>query len=633
MANLTWRDVAAPDFSGALQGLKTFNDLLSTGLGQAGATVRGLDEAKSNAVNQQFALRLAQEQDPAALQAKIASGEILAGVPAQRLNSASIAALSARPGDLIKQASDRANLETTNLNMAQRKAMDANAGIWNKALSMVNSGKTQSEIEAYLGEHPEAFQGIGYNNLKSIHEDVASGRDKFLNNDQSAFNLSTSKEDRANEALVADVFTKIRAGALNGEQARAQLYDPKGPAASLNPRARASLEARLSNEYPDLFGTGGGGTPAGGAIAAAAGGGTGGAGYNRIVGDVVQPPKPVTSMTISELKNFGDTVVIPATRAMSPAKRAQLGLTGNLGSSAMGQYQIIGDTAIRYAKKLGLDPNTTVFTPEVQDRLAEAIFNDAKGGNLKAVFASVPNATPGAYKNASWADMREFIARGEGGGNPLLTNAAAQTRLAARNMQNNAQGIAADIAGTLGDTRDVGSVADELRAGPFKGTSRAYLVDQINSIMARAPGTNAATAAAILKRNVQGKDHPILSTKDFWNRLLKDNSPNLGNGIRIMKDGVERDIAELKTGRVYDRVDVNQQAQVDMGQLQVAQQQLSAAQAEYQDVLRQLPTRPALQQTALPLALAKVQAAQLAVQRLTQQAAMSQRMNPQVASN
>lgn len=616
MANLTWRDVAAPDFSGALNGLKVFNDLLSTGLGQAGATVRGLDEAKSNAVNQQFALKLAQEQDPAALQAKIASGELLAGVPTQRLNSASIAALSARPGDLIKQASDRANLETTNMNMAQRKAMDANAGVWNTALGMVNSGKSQSEIEAYLGQHPDAFQGIGYNNLKTVHEDISSGRDKFLNNDQSAFNLANSKEDRANEAIVADAFSKIRAGALTTENARTMLYDPKGPAAGLSPRARASLEARISNEYPGLFGLSG--TGAASAISAAAGGGTGGpAALGLTYGGGALP---------DNIKTVGDLV------------QNKGNLVRTLGASPVGVYQINADTWADFGPKvLGSNwQSANIRDFNVQDAVGKKIFESTGGdvGKLKARWASLSDADARAISKMPWEQARNVIAKGESGVTDVaslgLENASAQTRLATRNMQDNKNGIAADFLSTVSADSSPVQIADALRGGTFKGTARGYLVNEINRIM-REGSVNAATAGAILSRNIQGGDHPFLKVKDFIGRF-KDPSPNLGGGIRLDAAGITADIKEAKSGRLLDRIDANRQNSVDLSQLQIAQQQLTAAQAEYQAVVQRLPSQPGLRDTALPQAAAKVQAAALAVQRINQQAAISQRMNPQVAS-
>jgi hypothetical protein len=138
-----------------------------------------------------------------------------------------------------------------------------------------------------------------------------------------------------------------------------------------------------------------------------------------------QPPKPLTSMTMGEVDDFGKNVLIPATR-----NRAELGLAGTgKGTSAAGMYQITSETMREYAPKvLGANWRSMPFSVENQDKIAERIFNDNKGGNLQATWASLPNSAPGAYKNRTWADMRGEIAQREvGRGLPTSAQAAATT--------------------------------------------------------------------------------------------------------------------------------------------------------------------------------------------------------------
>jgi len=119
------------------------------------------------------------------------------------------------------------------------------------------------------------------------------------------------------------------------------------------------------------------------------------------------PVTPVTQSTISQLINWGRNVLIPATRG-------KIGAGPNQGTSAVGAFQFTQGTLSEYGPKvLGSNWRNVTFTPEVQDRLAEQLFNDRKGGNLKDTWASLPDARPGAYANTPWERMRQIIARGE----------------------------------------------------------------------------------------------------------------------------------------------------------------------------------------------------------------------------
>jgi hypothetical protein len=68
------------------------------------------------------------------------------------------------------------------------------------------------------------------------------------------------------------------------------------------------------------------------------------------------PPKPITEMTLAEAYKFGRTIL---------AKHGR--------SSAIGRFQIVGRTMMWAAKELKLDPNTTLYNKETQEKLATFI--------------------------------------------------------------------------------------------------------------------------------------------------------------------------------------------------------------------------------------------------------------------
>jgi len=155
---------------------------------------------------------------------------------------------------------------------------------------------------------------------------------------------------------------------------------------------------------------------AAGGPAAAAGGASSGdvrGNYDAVIGNGRFGSARVSSMSMGDVYQFGRNVLIPRTKAAGIGRDSR----GVVGSSAAGKYQITGETLSKYAPRLfGSNWRNMTFDAAAQEKLAEAIFNDSKGGNLKSVWASLPDARRGAYAGRSWAQVRGLIARSESGG-------------------------------------------------------------------------------------------------------------------------------------------------------------------------------------------------------------------------
>jgi hypothetical protein len=139
--------------------------------------------------------------------------------------------------------------------------------------------------------------------------------------------------------------------------------------------------------------------------------------YNTILGNgkYGSTDRPITQMTMGELYDFGRNTLIPNTR-----DNEQLGLKGTgKGSSAVGAYQIVGDTMQDIGSKLyGDNWRNTQFSPEVQDAMAKVIYDRADKTNLHKVWTSLPK---GDYSNSSFDDMKGVIQKGESGGTGYYT--------------------------------------------------------------------------------------------------------------------------------------------------------------------------------------------------------------------
>jgi hypothetical protein len=83
-------------------------------------------------------------------------------------------------------------------------------------------------------------------------------------------------------------------------------------------------------------------------------------------GQYLQPSKPISQMTFQELRDFQNKQ-INATKGTFD--------NTNLGTSAVGRYQFIGPTLENLKNRLGYK-DTDVFSPEVQDRLFDALMEE-----------------------------------------------------------------------------------------------------------------------------------------------------------------------------------------------------------------------------------------------------------------
>ena len=89
--------------------------------------------------------------------------------------------------------------------------------------------------------------------------------------------------------------------------------------------------------------------------------------------DWIPSPKPITQMTLKEVMDYQKNTLGPEFKKRHP---------GHPASSGLGAYAFEGTTLAESVKRMKLDLNQK-FTPELQDRIAEELFNlQQKSGNL-----------------------------------------------------------------------------------------------------------------------------------------------------------------------------------------------------------------------------------------------------------
>jgi hypothetical protein len=154
------------------------------------------------------------------------------------------------------------------------------------------------------------------------------------------------------------------------------------------------------------------GTPTGGQRAAPGRGNTADVVYG--FGEYGSPDKPLSTMRMGDVQNFQKQLINKT--------RGKIGAGPKKGTGAVGTYQFTYETLQEMAPKVfGVNWRDKPFTADVQEKLAKALYEERKGGDLKKTWAGLPSNRPGQYANVPWEQVRDKIIRVESGGGPRRT--------------------------------------------------------------------------------------------------------------------------------------------------------------------------------------------------------------------
>lgn len=619
MANpITWRNVEAPDFRSSMAGISEFGRLFGNATGGLAGALDGFQKDQMASADREVAARALAIQNPQAFQSALADGSLIGGAApsVEQLRSLQTG-VGTRMTNVGTDLGNQKDQYTFDRVKDANSALDGARPLVNEYLAAAASGDA-----GRIGRAREGLLSTGLNpgQVQGLIKDAQGNESTSMGNTDTRFTLGNKMADDALNRQADGMVAELQRNYPDRVSLKLGL-DKMGVSGPL----RDTIERKLSGAYGGaLYGPSAVAADAtsvsGGAVAPVGSAGAGtrqGNPYDSVLGFGAfgTPSKPFTSMTGSEAIEFGKNTLIPATR-----NNGQLGLAGTgKGSSAMGAFQFTGETLQQYMPKVLKDQGglNAQLTPENQDKLAEAIFNDRKSGNLKDTWSSLPSGTAGAYKDKTWAEMKPLIAAGEVGNdlssmrsqiraNQEATNAS-QLSLADRAMNDRRAGVATDIADTIGSTADTRSVVDKELGdgGAFKGTARNFLLNKVTSLMQEG-GMNAATAMAILKRNTVGADAgPRGGMWGDWsldklgrqvNMVMgKGATPNLGNGQRLNDDGVQADMLAVKSGKPLLEVLANDSLDTQAKGIQTAQAKYEAAQGALAQMQLAAAANPRLQ--------------------------------------
>ena len=581
MAALTWRNVDAPDYRASMQGFNNSAEALNNAVSAADRAITRFDTSADDRVNKAFAAQLASFSDSEALKQAMANDPTL-GL-GSRVSVSSLRSGTSQINELLSRAVSEENFGMTkDQNVRTRDKWgrtDAARGDLAAAYTAGFRGDDK-EVQKILGGsaavanlNPEdmfdAFRNAG--GLTSSHQGLLNSRQSY---DQSGTRFGWDVTDRDRNQRLEGELGKLSQYASKSDQVSAVL------ASSLSDRDKGYLIDKLggidAGIEQDIGSSAFGGTP----------GGVGGGGasrisstgnpYDTLFGDTTKgnaygfaPAKPVTSMTIGEAVRYGKEVMIPQTKGKINK--------GGLGTSALGAYQFVSSTLEGNRSSPGLaqqvfgkDWQNVPMTAENQDKMAEHLFNQSKGGNLKAIWEGLPNSASGAYKNVPWEQMRGIIfqheiavnsrdaalSRMQGTANTVSGQVG---RAGATTAITNAYPAATAFAQNVNDGSTPNQVARETvkadsRFDPtwFEKHTRTILADAQTKIRA-AGGDPDIINAAMVGALIRNSAHDQAST-EFFGRAIPDawRKNSVGSDLYISPDEIVSQLMTIGNGEVND---------------------------------------------------------------------------------
>lgn len=541
-APLTWRNVDAADASVAMRGYKQFSDLLGQAFSGAADSLGQFKDQRAEAADQAAFAESLKYTDPAAYQAALQSGQI----PQGNMSAAGTQELGQRTTQLLGQAlgSQRLKLgdqELVTNEIGQRQAeQDIRTGEVNlqqnqRTLDYMPNVEARAELESQDRSNANQFD-LNVNRYTQGRRVRDDGRtDQTYADDQSAITNFRIIQDAPDATAARELLYSLRDKVTPATWDKLRsATDAKFKTESLS--AQTGQLDSMGNVIP--------GTQV--SLSAPGTQGTNkGSSWDAVIGGVVSPV-PVSTMPMGDVLKYGQDVLIPG-------NRGKYGNSPDKGSSAVGAFQITGGTLKEYGPKvLGSDWETKPFSAENQDKLAEAIFNDRKNGNLKDTWQGLANTTPGFYKDVPWSEMRQNISSVESAsanGQPLEQVTAAQARatelLGKQKIDSKEflSGAASAVVKNQGNQDDPFKVANDFATKI--GGDKDKILDQIRTVQ-ESTGTNAATAAALIEKSL---------VRANWaaRNIVSTGTDNVSDDQVIDQTALDKYVNALKSGDTFSQ--------------------------------------------------------------------------------
>lgn len=601
MANLTWRNVDAPNFSSALEGYRTAAQLLSNATRSGSDAMDIFTKTNTEAADRAILQRAMAVQDSTDMQRGLADNTIVGGDGANA-SLETLRGVDNRVGTLLNRDVTRQNYNQDRyLNNRLRDRNDRSDAATDALADLEvasRNGDTRT-VNAILQANPQ-MRGLQSDQFSAAVDRANSLGSNFQTRRgvEESFGMTVRNNNRTvrdqndeDAALRASLILQRESADTDGAQ---RSFNRLSEGMSPGAQARLTAAARGMGYAINAPVTSGSPTAGVGSTAAA----------SVMTGGAVLP---------ENIRTVGDLV----------SNKSSL-LKTNPKGTATGLYQITADTWADFGPRaLGAAWKTAdVRDPVVQDKVARSIWETVKGNPeaMRGRWASLTQEESTKLQGATWESVRDILSKKESGSlaSELLSPREAsfatslvEQKIRERAGQNVAVGIAPELNSLQGDRRSAGEVADSITKddGPFRGSNRGEMIDYINWIVDnsrptqgqnRQPRINAAMAAEILSRNIESADSPVSRAGSMIADIFgapfgrKTRTGNLAGGIRLNDKGVYAMIDQYTAGDTSKQVTGQAVLSDEISTLRSAETKYNAANLKYQALLSQSKTRPEL---------------------------------------
>jgi len=551
MAALTWRNVDAPDFSGAMEGYKNFANLIDRAFSGLDRGIARFDQAQTDNVNNRVMNELLKIQDPEALQAAIQSGQF----DDPRLNAASRSTIMARTPQLLEQAEGFRR-------KGQAEASDLLTPEVLRAVTLAQSGNEADIAEGtkLLANNPLVAK-VGLNKALEVFSSIQNAGRTGLDmsntrQDMDFAGLREGRDAQMHGFTVEDRNLQKEADTIVGElwgyEDQADAQERLRQLAGSNPRLYGIVAKQMQwggpKDYSSITGSEGGSTAGGGQASG-----------NEAAARIMNYE--------ARAAGFGSVPASVKTLGQASDFARQVNKAG-VASSAMGVYQIVGSTLRSYAPEV-LGPNwqKEAYSVENQDKIARAIFEDNRGSAaaLQKQWVSLSRADAERVRKMPWEQARNEISSRESSSQASALLGAAMgdagtqsdrqtSRAAATQEITNQVPLAKIFSESIGDkgSNNVRAVAVQLsKENPgisADALEAAILREQseLRNVGAKGGGARSSLNATMIGKLIIENHGSRTAREGFWGNLLRD--PIFGSGN------------ELGGGLVYDKTKVRTQA-------------------------------------------------------------------------
>lgn len=252
MVALTWRNVDAPDFTGAAASQAIAGRSLNNAFSGFSESLKAFDNTQSDIVNRSIQAKLAAAQTPEDV-AKLAP--LITGGDPRRLSGETLTMFGNQPTTLIQRAATKRNFEWAGIDRQfsdEQKALGLKTAALMPAYQEAMGSRDPAKIQAFHAANPDFLHGMTLDATKEVLGFGNAADDRSFNRrngelayNKDLFSFNNSKELDANQKQAAEIIKQLRTSVVSNADFQRQVT-----AMNLPPEVQAMVLSSAAQVLP-----------------------------------------------------------------------------------------------------------------------------------------------------------------------------------------------------------------------------------------------------------------------------------------------------------------------------------------------------------------------------------------------